>query len=223
MRANKAVLAAGLVLLATVVTYGCGKDKVVTPTKTLQSVSVGGVPASLVPPNTATLTATANYSDGSAESVTATGTWDSSNKAVATVAGGVVTAITPGSTDISATYQSVRGAAPVTVTAATLRANAGAPQQVRHNTDVNFSGLASTSSPFAIASYSWNCGQSVAANCVQTGATPTFNYRKCGISGRPACRTGSSTVADYTVTLTITDTVGNTNTATTSVVVTNSY
>ena len=59
MRANKAVLAAGLVLLATVVTYGCGKDKVVTPTKTLQSVSVGGVPASLVPPNTATLTATA--------------------------------------------------------------------------------------------------------------------------------------------------------------------
>ena len=225
MRVGQAVYAAGVALLATIATDGC-KDKtpvIVTPTKTLQSVSVTGVPASLVPPNTATLSATANYSSGSPDSVTAAATWDSSNKAVATVAGGVVTAVAPGTTDISAVYQSVRGSAAVTVTAASLRANAGGPYQTQHNTNITFSGLASTSSPFTIGSYSWNCGQSIAANCTPTGPTPTFNYRKCGISGRPACRSGSSTVADYTVTLTITDTQGNTNTATTTVTVTNSY
>lgn len=201
----------------------CGKDKITPPTVTLRSVAVTGVPASLVPPNTATLTASANFSDGSSQNVTSTATWESSNTAVATVAAGVVTARTPGTSEISAVHQGMRGSATLTVTAATLRANPGGPYQTQHNTNVTFSGLGSTSSPFAIASYSWNCGQSVAQNCVVSGPTPTFNYRKCGVANRPACRAGSTTVADYTVTLTITDTQGNTNTATTTVTVTNNY
>jgi hypothetical protein len=113
--------------------------------------------------------------------------------------------------------------ATVSVSAALLRANPGGPYQTQHNQNVAFSGLGSTSSPYSIVKYSWNCGQSVAVNCDQEGPTPTFNYRKCGISGRPACRTGSTNLADYTVRLTITDSQGNTNTATTTVTVQNSY
>ncbi len=200
---------------------GCGKDT--PPTPTLRSVAVSGVPASLVPPNTVPLTAMANFSDGSSQNVTGTATWESSNTAVATVAAGVVTARTPGTSEISAVHQGLRGSATLTVAAATLRANAGGPYQTQHNTSVTFSGLGSTSSPFPITSYSWNCGQSVAANCQTTGPTPSFTYRKCGVNNRPACRSGSTTIADYTVTLTITDSQGNTNTATTTVTVTNNY
>jgi hypothetical protein len=220
-RVVKAVFGVAVVA-ASVVHAGCSKDT--PPTPTLRSVAVSGVPTSLVPPNTVTLTATATLSDGSSQNVTASAAWDSSNIAVATVAsGGVVTARTPGTTEIGATHQGMRGFAPLTVTGASLRANPGGPYQVQHNTDVTVSGLASTSSPFPIATYTWNCGQSVALNCLSTGPTPTFRYRKCGISGRPACRSGSTTVADYTVTLTITDTQGNTNSATTTVTVTNNY
>lgn len=104
-----------------------------------------------------------------------------------------------------------------------LRADPGGPYQIQHNTNVVFSGTRSTSTPNAIAEYRWNCGQTVALNCDATGPTPTFNYRRCGGVNRPACRTGSTTIADYTVTLTIRDTAGNTNTATTTVTVTNNY
>lgn len=104
-----------------------------------------------------------------------------------------------------------------------LRADPGGPYTTQHNVNVTFSGTRSTSTPNAIAEFRWNCGQSVALNCDATGPTPTFNYRRCGGASRPACRTGSSTVADYTVTLTIRDTAGNTNTATTTVTVTNNY
>ncbi|MGE3176826.1 MAG: hypothetical protein AB7O32_05125 [Vicinamibacterales bacterium] len=115
----------------------------------------------------------------------------------------------------------------------TLRANPGGPYQTQHNLDITMSGLSSTSSPNAIAEYLWNCGQMVGSTCLcgttvgnvcqQTGPTPIFRYRRCGAANRPACRTGSSTVADYTVSLTIRDTAGNTNTATTTVTVTNNY
>lgn len=74
------------------------------------SFTVGDSPKSLK--------ASAVYNNGKNEDVTYTGTWASSNTAVATVsASGLVTAKAAGSAEISCTYKGVRGTAPVTVSA----------------------------------------------------------------------------------------------------------
>jgi len=113
------------------------------------------------------------------------------------------------------TYQSVARAA-----------ISGAPAVVQHNTPVSFSGLTSTTTtPAAISEYRWNCGQDPSVygpGCdVANNPTPSFNYRKCGGSGRQPCTSG--TQRSYTVTLTVTDTQGSSNTATFAITVTNRY
>jgi uncharacterized protein YjdB len=49
------------------------------------------------------ITARAAYTDGSVANVQGTATWTSSNPAVATVAGGLVTGVSPGQVTIAAT------------------------------------------------------------------------------------------------------------------------
>ncbi|HTV94397.1 MAG TPA: Ig-like domain-containing protein [Steroidobacteraceae bacterium] len=74
----------------------------VTP-NTSQSLGAGG---------TVQLTLTGGYSDSSTLNLTSVATWTSSNTAVATVSGGLVTAVGPGFTQI---YGSVSGVSPVNV------------------------------------------------------------------------------------------------------------
>ena len=147
-------------------------------------------------------------------------------RVIAWAVGAMVLAVTLGSVACG------KDKTPITPTP-TLRANPGGPYTTQHDTNITFSGLASTSTPNAIASFTWNCGQSLGTTCLcgtavggvcqDTGPTPIFRYRRCGVANRPACRTGSTTQADYTVSLTIRDTAGNSNTATTVVTVTNNY
>jgi hypothetical protein len=85
---------------------------------TLVSVKVEGAD-SVSAGGTVQLKATAQLSDGSSRDVSGQATWQSSRPAVASVsASGQVTAITIGSTDISATYQGQSGRQTVTVGAA---------------------------------------------------------------------------------------------------------
>jgi hypothetical protein len=83
----------------------------------------------------------------------------------------------------------------------------------------------STTNPYAINEYRWNCGQDVAvygSGCeVVNNPTPTFRYRRCGGSNRPPC--SGSNQRTYNVTLTVTDTQGNSNTTTSTIIVTNLY
>ncbi len=64
-----------------------------------------------------TITATAVFSDGSAQQVAAAAVWATSAPGTATVNGGVVTGVGPGSATISATYQGQTATAQVTVAA----------------------------------------------------------------------------------------------------------
>ncbi|HUK35475.1 MAG TPA: Ig-like domain-containing protein, partial [Vicinamibacterales bacterium] len=67
---------------------------------------------------TAQFTATAALSDTSSKPVTSDATWQSSNAAVATVNAGMVTGVSAGDADITATYQNVTGKLHVTITTA---------------------------------------------------------------------------------------------------------
>lgn len=78
----------------------------------------------------AQFTATGTYSDNSTQNLTATASWSSSNTAVATIAaGGLATALTPGSTTIAAASGSVSGSTGLSVVPSTLTSIviAGAP------------------------------------------------------------------------------------------------
>lgn len=97
-----------------------------------------------------------------------------------------------------------------------LRANPGGPYSVDANRNITMNGLGSTSSPFPIAHYFWNCGQTPHGKpCDQDTPSPVFEYLKTGKIGGPN--------AVFTVTLRIEDTMGNSNTATTTVSVRQRY
>jgi hypothetical protein len=109
------LLTVGLLAAARCGSSGGGSTTPTPPTATIVSVTVTGA-GSPTAGDTVQLTATANFSDGTAQVVTAQATWDSSNTSIATVsASGLATFVAQGAVDLRATYKSVAGSAHVTV------------------------------------------------------------------------------------------------------------
>ena len=99
------------ILSLTVLTSACGTDggsptrPPTTSVANVASVGVSGTPF-VSAGSTSQLSVTALLADGTTKSVTPNATWQSSNAAVATVsASGLVTAASPGTARITATYQ----------------------------------------------------------------------------------------------------------------------
>ena len=82
---------------------------------TVTSVTVSPASVSLIAGQTQQLAATANFSNNSSSNVTNLATWTSSNSSVATVSGGLVTAVATGTATIFASYSGQVGNATVTV------------------------------------------------------------------------------------------------------------
>jgi uncharacterized protein YjdB len=97
----------------------------------LQSIAITPASATLSIAGTSTLTVTATYDVGPTADVTTGATYASSNTAVATVSpAGVVTAVTPGTATITATYQTKTATMAVTVNPPLLLSIAVAPATV---------------------------------------------------------------------------------------------
>ena len=116
----KAIVA--LVLIGSIgLLAACGGSGSTAAPTGLTSISVGPPDSSFAVGVTQQLGATGVYSDGSKKDLSAGVTWSSSSTAVATTtATGMVTALTPGSTTITATLNGVSGTTTLTVTPATL-------------------------------------------------------------------------------------------------------
>ena len=98
----------------------------------LTSVAVTPATASVPKGTTTQLTATASYSDGSTADVTSAATWSSDNTSAATVSNaagtqGLVTGLTEGSANVTATVGTTYGTSAVTVTAPVLSSLAVTP------------------------------------------------------------------------------------------------
>jgi Carboxypeptidase regulatory-like domain/Bacterial Ig-like domain (group 2) len=104
-----------IIVPLSIVVSGCESSTPSNPSNTtVASVIVAGTPPAAGA--SSQFTAIAVRPDGSSESVTSKATWRSSNTSVATVsAGGVVTAVTAGSVEISATYANTKGSLTFTV------------------------------------------------------------------------------------------------------------
>jgi len=113
--------------VAAVVLLGCAgwscsdKPRTMAPTGALVSLSISGPTAGLVRGDVDQLRALAGFSDGSQLDVTTSTTWQSSDVRVAVVSGtGVITAVGPGSAEISAMHQGQTGKASASVVDAIL-------------------------------------------------------------------------------------------------------
>ena len=82
------------------------------------------------------------------------------------------------------------------------------------NTTQGFSGVLSASSAGRIVSFQWNCGQPGNTSCSASTATPQFRYNRVGPLG---------TRVNYTVTLTVMDERGNSDTSTYAITVIQAY
>ena len=107
---------------------------------TLTSITVTPANLSIIPGASQQFVATGNYSDGSTRNVTSQAMWTSSNPTVATInSSGRATALSAGSTTISATLASVTGSSLLTVQSApavlTIWPNTAIPQWVDSGPD----------------------------------------------------------------------------------------
>jgi hypothetical protein len=132
---------------------------------TLKAIAVAPVPPALFDGQTVALTATGTYSDGSTQDVTESATWTSSNPGVATVAGGVVTALAHGGTTIGAQSGTVRGQVAVKV-AVTMTSLAVAPASLMLPANV-------TQAATATASYDNGTTKKLTGSVVWTSNDPT--------------------------------------------------
>lgn len=177
-------------------------------------------PPSPLPPTISSVSPALGPASGGT-SITVTGT-NFRTGATVLVGGAAATAVTvQGSTSLTATTpaRSSIGRVDLTVNnndgtqAATLSggfeyqvqlvANPGGPYSYDTERNAPMSGLQSTSVPFPIVRYLWNCGQPSGhrVNCTPDTPTPVFRYSKTAISTGPA--------VVYTVTLVVEDTQGN--------------
>jgi hypothetical protein len=83
--------------------------------QTVISLAVTPNTVSIVSGSSQQLTATATLSNNGTQDVTGAATWSSSNTAVATVSGGLVTGVSTGSAIVTATYGGQTGSASVSV------------------------------------------------------------------------------------------------------------
>jgi len=96
-------------------------------TKTLTSIAIAPLTASVPVGVQQLFAATGTYSDGSTANVTSQAAWSVSSTSIATIAGGVATGVAPGSTTVTATDSGVSGTATLTVVAKTVTAISVSP------------------------------------------------------------------------------------------------
>jgi len=181
----------------------------------LLSIAIAPSGASVNPGTKLNFTAVGTFDDASTQTITSQVTWDSSNKAAATITGnGAATAVAAGSTNISATATfapTISGMVQLTVTglsltsiavtpASTFTAPGGSVQFIATGT------FSDNSTQNLTQSVAWNASPSSVAT-VSTGlargqgvGTATITASLTGVSGAASLRVTNSQLTSITVT-----------------------
>jgi uncharacterized protein YjdB len=173
---------------------------------TLSSIAVAPSGASLQPAAKLSFTAVGTFSDGSTQTLTTQVTWASDNTAAATVSNasgsrGVVTGVAAGTANISATFLGVTGAAPLTVSSATLTSIAvtttGAPftapaGQVQYTATGTYSDGSTQNISTAVI---WASSNTAVATISQNGLATGQGAGSTTITAKQGSVTGSTTLA----------------------------
>jgi len=172
--------------------------------KTLLSIVVTPPTSSILVTNSQAFSATANYSDGSANNVTSLVSWTSSNTPVATVMpSGIATGLTAGVSTITATMQSKSGNAQLTVTltpSLTSVTVSPATASVMVGGSRNFNATANYSNNTSIdvtTTANWSSNQTAIATVNPSGVATGIS---AGLTNISASFNGQSGSAELTVT-----------------------
>ena len=186
-----------------------GSTNLTVTAATLVSIAVTPANPSIAVGQQQQFTATGTYTDGSHQNLTATATWSSSAPSVATIAaGGLATALAPGSTTIQATSGSISGSTILTVTAPPNFTLTASPTSVTVT-----QGSQGSSTLTTTVSNGFNNAITLSASGVPSGTTVSFSPNPIAAPG-----SGSSTMtiavgtstAPGTYTLTVTGSGGGT-------------
>jgi hypothetical protein len=99
--------------------HGSSSSSMAPSSATISSVAVNGSTDFMSIGQTVQLTATATFSDGATQNVSATATWQALSVGATVTSGGLVTAVTSGTVTIMATYQGKSGEAFVQISPTT--------------------------------------------------------------------------------------------------------
>lgn len=202
---------------------GCGGSASTNPgggAPVLTSIQVSGPSATMTAGQKQQMTATGIYSSGAPKDLTSTATWSSSTAAVTVVAGGMVTAVSPGSSMISAKVGSVTGSANLTVNAALVSiAVTPANPSAASGTTVQFLATGTYSDATTqnlTGSVTWNSSNPTAASIVTSGPTiglaSALSQGSTSVSATLGAISGSTTLTVTAAVLTsITVTPANAN------------
>ncbi|MGH9513707.1 MAG: beta strand repeat-containing protein [Terriglobales bacterium] len=156
----------------------------------LVSISVNPASPSVGVGLTDQVTATGNYTDGSAQNLSSSVTWSVSNSALATISsGGLLNAISNGSATVTATSGSITGTAPLTITISLVSISVtpalpmiapGTAQQFRATGT-----FTDNSTQDITSSVTWNSSDTTKATIITSGPTSGLVH---------ALATGSSTI-----------------------------
>ncbi|GFO53370.1 hypothetical protein GMSM_03770 [Geomonas sp. Red276] len=189
-------------LLASVLLFGCSGSG--GQTVSLTEVRVTPASPTLAPGTTTTFRATSVYSNGNMVDDTSLATWSSSNPAVATVnANGVATAISAGTTTISATRSGVTGTTILTVAAiqsisvtpATQVGIVGTTQQFRATAT-----LTNGATQDVTSQVTWSSSNPSLATVASTGVTSALAVGPVTVTATSGTVSGSATLNVVTVT-----------------------
>lgn len=167
------------------------------------------------------LTAVATFSDGTTQVITAQAVWSTSNATTASISNagqysGLTTALSPGASTVTATYEGISGSTSLTVTAAALQSIEVTPSHssIANGTNEAFTATGiytdgttqnltqtatwSTSAP-AIASISNAAGTNGLALAASVGST-TITATQGGLSGSTPLTVTAATLVSLTVT-----------------------
>jgi uncharacterized protein YjdB len=180
---------------------------------TISSISISPAGRTIAPGTQLQFTATGTFSDGSTQVLNRDATWASDNTAVAIAEGvGTVTAVAPGTANISATFGGVPGSVLLTVSSVTLTSIAVSPSTaaIAPGSTLGYSatGTFSDGSTQRVTStVTWSSSSTSVATITTAGqvtgeseGTTTITAQQGSVSGTAALVVGSSTLNSVQVT-----------------------
>ncbi len=167
---------------------------------TIVSITVTPASQTLAVGTTLDFSAAGRFSDGTVQNITDDATWSSDNTAVATNGGtSAATAVSPGTANISATFNGVSGSAPLNVSAATVTSISVNPPtaEMAPNTFVDCVAIATLSDGTTQAvtnNANWSSSDTAVAQVDNTGSVGAVSGGNAVISAQFGGVTGTSTI-----------------------------
>ena len=177
-----------------------GNTTVTTTNSSVTSIVVTPVNPTIADGTTQQFTATANFTSGPSQDVTSSAVWSSDTPATATIAaGGLATAVDPGTSQISASFGGQSASTTLTVSVATIKSIAVTPNTpvIANGTNQQFTAMATLTDDSMLnvtGTATWTSGTTATATVNTTGLASAVAPGQTVITATSGSASGSATL-----------------------------